>query len=317
MSLSISSLAIALTTALPPPAVPPVPYLDETSPIAQADPAGPIELPSPEFGPPPSEEALAEAPPADALPPPTIEAEPPSDGPADIVVTARQEVPGDPLANLNVQSYEVIQGLDEAVVAPIATGYSLIVPKPVRQGLRNFLRNLEEPIIALNYMLQLKPGRALRSIARFTVNTALGIGGLFDVAKTKSFNMPYTPNSFGNTFACWGIGPGPYFFLPLIGPTTLRDVIGVSLDRAALPAIVGKPFDQPYYAIPANVIDSINDRIEIDGQLERIRTEEADPYAATRDLYLKQRRSEIAAICPKAGEQVDPTLPPRAGKGRD
>jgi phospholipid-binding lipoprotein MlaA len=94
-------------------------------------------------------------------------------------------------------------------------------------------------------------------------------------------------------------------------------MIGVAIDRAALPAVVGKPLDRPYYAIPANVVDSLNDRIEIDDQLTQIRNNSADPYVTTRDLYLKQRKAEIAAICPRKGETIDAALPPRPGKGKD
>jgi phospholipid-binding lipoprotein MlaA len=190
------------------------------------------------------------------------------------------------------------------------------MPKPLRLGLRNFLRNLEQPVIALNFVLQLKPGRAVKSVGRLAINSTVGIGGLVDVAKNKPFNLPYTPNGFANTFACYGIGAGPYFFLPLVGPTTLRDLIGVSIDRFLLPAVVGKPLNQPYYALPANVVDSLNDRIDIDDQLNEIRSK-SDPYIAARELYLKQRKAEIAAICPKKGERVDKNLPPRPGKGRD
>lgn len=235
----------------------------------------------------------------------------------DIVVTAREKSPADPLAALNAKSYETIQAVDEAVVGPVSLGYKKGMPKPLRLGLRNFLRNLEEPVIAFNYLLQLKPGRAVKSVGRFAINSTAGVGGLIDLAKRKPFNLPYTPNGFANTFACYGIGPGPYFFLPLVGPTTLRDLIGVGMDRAALPAVVGKPLDRPYYAIPANVIDALNDRIDIDEQLKQIRAESADPYTETRELYLRQRRAEIAAICPRKGQAVEQGLPPRPGKGRD
>lgn len=235
----------------------------------------------------------------------------------EIIVTAPQEIPGDPLADINERSYEAIQAADAALVAPIALAYEDIAPKPLRDGLRNFLRNLEEPIIALNYLLQLKPGRALKSVARFTVNTTLGVAGLMDVAKKEPFNLPYTPNGFANTFACYGIGPGPYLFLPLVGPTTVRDLIGVTLDRFGLPAVIGPPLSEPYYSLPAATIDALNDRIEIDGQLKEMRANSDDPYTETRELYLKQRKAEIAAICPKKGEVIDENLPPRPGKGRD
>jgi len=247
-------------------------------------------------------------------PPAATDARPSGD---DIVVTAREKSPGDPLAGLNATSYQAIQAVDQAVIGPVSMGYKSGMPKPLRLGLRNFLRNLEEPVIAFNYLLQLKPGRAVKTVGRFAVNSTVGVAGLVDMAKRKPFNLPYTPNGFANTFACYGIGPGPYFFLPLVGPTTLRDIIGVGLDRAALPAVIGAPLDQPYYAIPANVIDSLNDRIDIDDQLKEVRANSSDPYVATRELYLRQRRSEIAAICPKRGEKVDPTLPSRPGKGRD
>ena len=268
----------------------------------------------------------APADPAPATPSPAVPAVPQADQkPAenqaagnDIVVSARAFSPADPLAQVNVKAYEAIQAVDTAVVGPVAKGYEKGVPGPVRSGLRNFLRNLDEPVSFVNYLLQLKPGRAARSLGRFAVNTTAGIGGLLDVAKKKPFNLPYTPNGFANTFACYGIGPGPYFFLPLVGSITLRDLIGLGIDKAVVPFAVRKPFGRPYYAIPAGVIDSLNDRVEMDGQLQRLREESADPYVAARELYFKQRRAEIGAICPRHGDAVpDPTLPPRVGKGTD
>ena len=236
----------------------------------------------------------------------------------DIVVTARAASPIDPLAAINVEAYKTIQAVDNAVVGPLARGYEKGVPGPIRSGLRNFLRNLDEPVSFVNHLLQLKPGRAVKSLARFAVNSTIGIGGLLDVAKQKPINLPYRPNGFANTLACYGIGNGPYFFLPLVGPITLRDVSGLLLDRALVPVAVGAPFDRTYNALPSAAIDSLNDRIEMDGQLKRMREESADPYVATRELYLKQRKAEIAALCPKKGDApFDPGLPPRIGKGVD
>ena len=240
------------------------------------------------------------------------------DVPGDIVVQARTATPRDPLANINAEAFEVVQKVDEAVVAPVAEGYRKKVPSPIRSGLRNFLRNLEEPVSALNYLLQLKPGRAVKSVGRFALNSTMGWAGLIDVAKRKPFNLPYVPNGFANTFACYGVGPGPYFFLPVAGPITLRDLVGLGIDKAIVPAAVGKPLNTPYYAVPAVTIDALNDRIEMDAQIEDMRANSPDPYVATRELYLRQRKAEIAAICPRKGDApVDPALPPRAGKGAD
>jgi phospholipid-binding lipoprotein MlaA len=234
----------------------------------------------------------------------------------EIVVSARVSSPTDPLAKINVEAYKAIQAVDDALVAPVSRGYQKSVPSPIRDGLRNFLRNLDEPVSALNYVLQLKPGRAVKSVGRFAINTTIGVAGLLDVAKKKPFNLPYKPNGFANTFACYGIGNGPYFFLPLAGPITMRDLVGLLLDKSIVPMAAGTPFKRPYYVIPAGVIDSLNDRIEQDAVLKQLREESADPYVATRELYLKQRRAEIGAICPRHGDaHPDPMLPPRVGKG--
>lgn len=234
----------------------------------------------------------------------------------EIIVTARQSSRIDPLAKLNAQSFAALQAIDKAVVAPVALGYASAVPKPVRNGLRNVLRNLDEPASFLNYILQLKIGRAAKSAARFGINSTIGVGGLFDMARRKPFNLPYRPNSFANTFACYGVGNGPYFFLPIVGPTTLRDLFGLGLDKAVLPIGVGKPFDDGKVNVALGVVDAVTDRVEIDSQLQRIRNESGDPYVAVRDVYLAQRRAEIGAICPRNGDtNPDPDLISRVGKG--
>ncbi len=234
----------------------------------------------------------------------------------EIIVTARQSARIDPLVELNAQSFAAIQAIDKAVVAPVALGYASVVPKPIRNGLRNVLRNLDEPAGFLNYILQLKIGRAAKSAARFGINSTMGVAGVFDMARRKPFNLAYRPNSFANTFACYGVGNGPYFFLPLVGPTTLRDLFGLGLDKAVLPTVVGKPFDDGKVNVVLGVVDALTDRVEIDSQLERIRNESGDPYFAVREVYLAQRRAEIGAICPRRGDtNPDPNLIPRVGKG--
>jgi phospholipid-binding lipoprotein MlaA len=329
--MSIVTLVLAFGAAAPVIAQGPVPSPQEaqTAPASGSAPP-PVLSPAPAIPPslPGQSAAVSPEPPPSGT---TVPAPPAASGEAqapakpeghagnggEIVVSGRAPSRADPLVKLNFESYQAIQAVDKVFVGPVAKGYKAVMPKPLRLGLRNFLRNLDEPVIAFNYVLQIKPGRAVKSVGRFAINSTVGVGGLVDVAKNKPFHLPYTPNGFANTFACYGIGPGPYFFLPLVGPTTLRDVIGVSLDRFLPPLVIGKPLNQPYYAIPAAVIDQLNDRIEIDDQQNEIRDNSADPYVATRELYLSQRKSEIAAICPKKGEAPDKDLPPRPGKGRD
>ena len=300
-------LSVLLAAAPPAAEAPPAPPLSEAvAPVAAQEPTATAVAP-------------AEPTPSAAAPTPQAEeAAPRSELGNEIVVSARVKTPADPLMQLNAKSFAVIESIDQAVVGPMAMGYQKAVPSPLRSGLRNFLRNLDEPVSALNYVLQLKPGRAVKSTVRFALNTTVGIGGLIDVAKRKPFHLPYRPNGFANTLACIGVGPGPFFFLPLAGPITLRDLIGIGLDKAVIPGVVGRPFNSPYYAIPAISLDALTDRIEMDADLRKLREESSDPYVATRELYLQQRRAEIAAICPKKGDApINPALPPRVGKGVD
>ncbi|WP_230292009.1 VacJ family lipoprotein [Croceicoccus sp. Ery5] len=227
---------------------------------------------------------------------------PPSDGGdvadgGEIIVSGEVGAPkGDPAERINALSYEVVDKVDMAVVEPIADAYSSGIPEPVRDGVDNFLSNLGEPVSALHYLLQLKPGKALKTLGRFAINTTLGIGGVFDVAAKEPFGMEYEPNGLANTLGYYGVGPGPYLYLPLIGSTTVRDLIGRTVDLAFLPTVVGKPFNSPYYVIPAGTLNSLNDRVDKDAQIASVRDKCGDPYAAERDLYLVQRAAEIEAL---------------------
>lgn len=211
-----------------------------------------------------------------------------------IVVQGEVGTPeGDPAEQVNVAAYKAVQAVDEAVVEPIAQAYDKGIPSPLRQGLRNFLRNLGEPISFLNFMLQLKPGKAMKVLGRFAINTTLGIGGLFDHASKQPFNIEYRYNGLANTLGYYGVGPGPYLYLPFIGSTTVRDLGGRLVDFSILPAVVGPPLDNPYYSIPVGALTSLESRIDVDTQIDAVREKCGDPYAANRDLYLIQRQVEI------------------------
>ena len=273
-----------------------------TAQVAVAAPVEPQPLTS---VPDPTTPSLPPCPPSQALPSEQPPGAPVGQAPADpapaapdaIVVTARPEsMPGDPMAQLNAQSYEVVQEVDEALVGPVAMAYKDAIPKPVRHGLRNFLRNLTEPIVALNFVLQLKPGKAAETVARFAVNTKLGVGGLFDVAKRDPFKLPYRRNGFANTLGYYGVEPGAYLFLPLIGPTTVRDLFGGSIDGLLLPTVIGDPFNNIAYTLPAATLSALQGRIQIDEQLNALRSQSKDPYIDERDFYLRRRQAEIDAL---------------------
>ena len=232
-----------------------------------------------------------EAAPEPALP------DPAEANPQDMIIVegSLERPPGDPLEGVNIQVYEVTQSIDRNFVAPVAEVYRDDLPKPLRNGLRNLLRNLLEPVNFLNFLLQLKPGKAIETLARFTVNTTVGIGGLFDIAAGPEFQLPYRRNGLSNTLGYYGVGPGPFLVLPLIGATTLRDLIGSTLDQAIVPLAVGSPLNTPYYAVPAYAVNSLQFRIEFDERLGQIR-DSVDPYAAMRESYLCLREADIAAL---------------------
>ena len=213
-----------------------------------------------------------------------------------IVVTARQGPPrGDPIAIVNEVSFVAVQALDGAVVAPIAYGYQKGLPEPLRDGIHNTLNNLDEPVVFLNFLLQFKIGRAVETVGRFAINSTIGAAGLFDVAEKKPFKLPRRSNGLADTLGYYGVGPGPYLFLPLIGSTSLRDVFGRIADLSVLPAAVGKPFTNPLVSASKGVLSSIDDRVENDEILTRIQ-QSGNPYAAMREYYLKRRQAEIDVL---------------------
>jgi len=261
----------------PPPALP-MPAMSASS----------VVTPPPAFATDPAEAVAKPVAPAAAAAPAAAEAgkaaQPMSvqaDDEGAIVVTGRgKPPPGDPLQNINVQSFEVVQSVDRAVVGPITHTYMEKVPNPIRQGIHNVLTNLEEPTAIVNFTLQHKFGRALKTLFRLAINTTVGLGGLIDVAKSKPFRIKHTRNGFAHTMGFYGIKSGPYLYLPLIGSTTLRDVIGRMMDLAVLPTIVGKPFKGFAFTTTRGVLASIDDRAELDEVLKQLRDNNPDPYGA-------------------------------------
>lgn len=214
--------------------------------------------------------------------------------------------PGDPLEKFNRSMFNIHQKLDRAVIRPAAMGYQHAVPKPLRSGIRRFFSNLGEPIIFANFVLQLKPKSAARTAVRFLINSTIGIGGLVDVAKSKAVELPHQPNSFGDTLGFYGVKPGPYLFLPLIGPSDFRDFVGAQADGLALPLVVGKPFDRLEYQVPKAIVSGLDQRAEADADLHALLDDALDPYATLRSVYLQDRAGEIGAL---KGKTADVSMP--------
>ena len=291
------------------------PQADDTvsppPPAIEAAAAFPVASAAPVEAPAPVEPPLAEA----ALPasPPAPDADPAMSD--DIIVSGHHEAPKeDPLEGVNYQSYQAVQAVDVAIIAPVAMGYKHAIPKPVRHGIRNFINNLDEPVVALAFLLQLKPGKAAETIGRFGINSTLGLGGLIDVAKKKPFNLPRRYNGLANTLGYYGVGPGPFLFVPGIGPTTVRDLVGRIVDFSIVPRVVGKPLNSPAFSVSKAALGAITDRIARDGQIRELRDRSDDGYGAIRKDYLERRQAEIDALKGRPAKTAADAAPTEAAQ---
>jgi phospholipid-binding lipoprotein MlaA len=130
----------------------------------------------------------------------------------------------DPWERMNRFTYRFNARFDETIFLPVVYGYGYL-PAPIRSGVHNFFQNLDEVKTIVNYAVQLQPAASAHSLGRFLINSTIGIGGLFDVA-TK-FNLASEPTGLSMTLSRWGLHPGPYLVLPILGPSTLRDSVGL------------------------------------------------------------------------------------------
>ena len=199
----------------------------------------------------------------------------------------------DPAEPTNRQLYAVHQGIDKYVLRPVAVGYRNVVPSPIRTGIRNLLGNLRTPVILANDMLQGEPRRAGDTLGRFLINSTLGLGGIFDVAASQ-FGVRGHSEDYGQTLGRWGVGEGPYVFVPVLGPSNPRDLLGFGLGIAADPLTwfgQGAAVEALTYSrTGATVVDTRESLIEPLDDLER---SSLDSYATLRSVYRQRRAAEI------------------------
>ena len=197
----------------------------------------------------------------------------------------------DPWERMNRGFYESHDKFDHRFFRPVAMAYGKIVPKFIRRGLQNFLRNLHEPVVFANDVLQLKIKTAGRTVVRFAANSTYGLGGLVDIAEHSG--LPHHDNGFGDTLGHYGVGPGPYLYLPLTGPSDVRDLLGGVVDRAAQPINYAKFNQRTPYLVSTGVANLLQMRIDADQDLVKIDEMGTDAYATLRSLYLQNREAEI------------------------
>jgi phospholipid-binding lipoprotein MlaA len=212
----------------------------------------------------------------------------------------------DPFEGANRHGYAIHQFIDRIILRPAARTYQALVPKPIRTGLRNVISNMEEPGVLANDLLQGHPVRAGKTLGRLVTNSTIGIGGLFDVAKHAG--LSHHDNGFADTFGRYGVGPGPYLFIPLKGPSTIRDLVGGMADITTDPFAWARFRQRTLIIDTSTVVGGLDQRGEADAQLKAIDAMSTDSYASLRSLYLQSRAAEIADVTPGGGA-AEPELP--------
>lgn len=188
----------------------------------------------------------------------------------------------DPWESFNRSIFVFNDTADRWVLKPVAVGYTKVTPDPVERGVSNFFSNLAEVRNVLNDLLQWKWGQAGNDFGRLLVNSTLGVAGFFDVARHMS--LPRSEGEdFGQTLAVWGVGQGPYLVLPFLGPSNVRDTVGLPVDWAADPVTY---IDDVATRNSVKALDYIEDRAAL---LDAEQLVSGDKYLFYREAYLQRR----------------------------
>ena len=227
-----------------------------------------------------------------------------------------QRVPQDPWESWNRGVYKFNDKLDRAVAKPVTRAYVRVVPHPIRTGVTNFFDNLNTPTVMINDALQGKLLAAANDLGRFLLNSTLGLAGILDPATPAG--LAHNDEDFGQTLGHWGVHPGPFVELPILGPSDVRDATSKVVDTYTNPrhyisnSTVSYALYLPYF------VDKRAALLSLDETLEHT----YDPYAFVRDAYL-QRRAYLVSDGKITDEPLldpgadDPAAPPSAPQPGD
>ncbi|WP_198372405.1 MlaA family lipoprotein [Roseomonas rosulenta] len=220
----------------------------------------------------------------------------------------------DPFEPANRAMFEVHEVADRFVLQPVAEAYRDVLPQPIRSGIRNVLGNLRAPVILANDLLQGNITRARITLGRFMVNSTLGVAGILDVA--REWGVPGHTEDFGQTLAVWGAGEGFYMFVPLLGPSSPRDLAGQGLDLAINPLTwlgQGVLVDAAGWTqLGLTVVDTREALLE---PIDQVRATSLDPYSTLRSAYRQRRAFEIRNQESPGGRVVGPSGTTGFGQG--
>lgn len=196
--------------------------------------------------------------------------------------------PRDPLEPMNRAIYSFNDGVDTALIQPVAKGYRAVLPMFVRTGVSNVFANINDVLIALNNLLQGKLVNAISDVGRVLINTTVGVAGIFDVA--THFGLEKHNEDFGQTLGYWGVGDGPYLVLPLIGPSNLRDAVARVVDFKTDPITYVRSMRLRNSLWGTRALSQRADLLDTSKILE---IAALDPYEFLRDAYLQRRRNLV------------------------
>ncbi len=197
----------------------------------------------------------------------------------------------DPFEPINRAIFSFNNAADRIVLEPVAKGYKKL-PSPVQSGVSNFLSNLRTPLVVVNQILQGQGENAIQSSGRFFINSTVGLFGLFDVA--EKIGLEEKEEDFGQTLATWGIGDGFYIVLPLFGPSNIRDTSGMILTMVTDPINAYAVTEGEAWLVPMRTAaNAVDQRSKIIDEVNALRDNSIDYYAAVRSSYYQNRKAAI------------------------
>jgi len=212
----------------------------------------------------------------------------------------------DPYESLNREIFAFNLGVDKIVLKPVAQGYDYVVPARGKVMVSNFVNNIKEPITFANSVFQVDPQNGMATFWRFLINSSFGIGGLFDVA--TEIGLVNRETNMSDTLAIYGVGSGPYFVIPVIGPSTTRESFGRLGDLAVDPITYTN--NAIFYSVVGiKTVDTRYNKMQL---LDDVYGNSLDPYSTLRSLYLQHRASEVKKIKEKRAKSQE-----AAFKGND
>jgi phospholipid-binding lipoprotein MlaA len=194
----------------------------------------------------------------------------------------------DPFEDANRAIYEFNDTIDDNLLKPVSRAYKKHVPDVAQDRVSDFFGNLRDVSTLVNQILQFKPVESAETLGRILVNSTIGLGGLFDVA--SDMGLTTEAEDFGQTMGVWGVEEGPYVVIPFLGPSTVRDGVGVYVDITSPANMINETDDISFIGASAmNIVDKRVELLPVTDMLDQ----SDDPYIAMRSSYLQKRKYDV------------------------